>query len=201
MAPSHYIRHPGELTVFGPSLNEQKKLNTVVHKHANTKEDEFEGYYIPKNSIVYGNIWNINHDPDRYDRPDEFIPERYDSITKSAFESSIEPDAMNRDHVTFGWGRRICAGMHLAERSVLLIVARVLWAFDLEPARDAHGNIIPVSADPDKDYEHSVVASPKPFPMTMKVRSEKRKQVILDSYRDAEKVWAGMNLDLFADKK
>ncbi|KAK5034186.1 hypothetical protein LTS07_003106 [Exophiala sideris] len=174
---------------------------TLGIPHANTTEDEYAGYYIPKDSIVYGNIWNINHDPSRYEDPDKFRPERYDGVTGSAFELSTVPNALDRDHVTFGWGRRICAGMHLAERSVMLVAARILWAFEIEPARDAEGNIVPVTADFDKAYDHSVVASPKPFPVSFKVRSEKRKQVILESFRDAESTWEEINLDLFADVK
>lgn len=91
--------------------------------------------------------------------------------------------------------------MHLAERSVMLVAARILWAFEIEPARDTAGNEIPVTADFDRAYDHSVVASPKPFPVSFKVRNEKRKQVILDSFRDAELTWEEMNLDLFADAK
>lgn len=79
---------------------------TLGIPHANTTEDEYDGYYIPKDSIVYGNIWNINHDPSRYEDPDNFHPERYDGVTASAFELSIVPNALDRDHVTFGWGRR-----------------------------------------------------------------------------------------------
>lgn len=84
---------------------------TLGIPHANTKDDEYNGYFIPKDSVVYGNIWNINHDPRRYKDPDSYIPERYNDFTKSAFESSTEKNALDRDHVTFGWGRRICAGM------------------------------------------------------------------------------------------
>lgn len=88
--------------------------------------------------------------------------------------------------------------MHLAERSVLLVAARVLWAFDIIPAKDALGRDIEVSADPATAYHHNVVGSPKPFPVQFKVRSEQRRKTIEASFKNAQEVWDGMSLDLYA---
>lgn len=76
---------------------------TLGIPHANTAADSYDGYYIPKDSIVYGNIWNMHHDSSHYANADDFVPERYDGFTKSAFEYSQVNDAMNRDHYVFGW--------------------------------------------------------------------------------------------------
>ena len=166
--------------------------------HKNTSDDEVDGYYVPKNSIFFGNIWAMHHDPDRHQDPQEFRPERYEhSKHKSAFETGLAVDAMDRDHFAFGWGRRICPGLHLAEASVLLVTARMLWAYDILPAKDGEGKDIPVSADPEKAYSNNIFASPKPFPVAFRVRSEERAQVIRECYQDALATWEGMNLDLF----
>lgn len=68
-------------------------------------------------------------------------------------------------------------------------------------ARDAAGRPIPVTADFDRDYDHSVVASPKPFPVVFMVRSEERRQTILRSFQEAEHIWDEMKLDLYNDQK
>lgn len=35
------------------------------------------GFTIPKNSTIYANLWNVNHDPDFWKDPEEFKPERF----------------------------------------------------------------------------------------------------------------------------
>ena len=49
--------------------------------------------------------------------------------------------------------------MHLAERSVLLIAAPMLSAFDAVFAKDVHGKDINVSADTETVYHHTDVGS------------------------------------------
>lgn len=78
---------------------------TLGVPHSNTASDNYNGYYIPKDSVVWGNIWNMHHNPNHYQNHEDFIPERFDGVTKSAFEMSQEKDAMDRDHYIFGWVR------------------------------------------------------------------------------------------------
>ena len=54
-------------------------------------------------------------------------------------------EAWMRDFsLPFGFGRRICPGMHLARNSLFIVVARLLWAFDIRPAAGAA--LLPVGA-------------------------------------------------------
>jgi cytochrome P450 len=46
--------------------------------------------------------------------------------------------------MTFGWGRRVCAGQALAEQGTFISVARLLWAFNIQKAIDEAGKEIPV---------------------------------------------------------
>lgn len=167
--------------------------------HSNTQDDELDGYYIPKDSLIFGNMWAIQHNPQYYPDPEEFSPERFDGDRKSAFESSMEADPMDRDHYIFGWGRRICPGIHLAEASVLLLITRLLWAFDIIPAKNEEGNDISVSADPATAYVSSIVTHPKSFPVQFRLRSEERGKLIQESYAEALGVWAGKDLDIFRE--
>lgn len=52
-------------------------------------------------------------------------------------------DAYGRDHFAFGAGRRIYPGMHLAENSLFITIAKILWAFRIEPGRAPHGKPTP----------------------------------------------------------
>ncbi len=50
--------------------------------------------------------------------------------------------------------------MHFPDRSVLLVAARVMWAFDTV---SAEGEDIIALADPETAYHHRAVGSPKPL--------------------------------------
>ena len=67
-----------------------------------------------------------------------------------------------RDHFSFGGGRRICPGLHLAERSIFVNLARLLWGFNLELAKDEAGNIIPVDFSTD-GLVPGALSNVKPF--------------------------------------
>ncbi|KAJ3563986.1 hypothetical protein NP233_g8588 [Leucocoprinus birnbaumii] len=43
--------------------------------HCMSEEDEYDGYHIPKGTIVMGNSWSILQDPTVYEDPASFMPE------------------------------------------------------------------------------------------------------------------------------
>jgi cytochrome P450 len=68
-----------------------------------------------------------------------------------------------RDHYAYGGGRRICPGMHVAERSLFINVARLMWGFDLQLAKDENGREIPVDPTFTTGYLPGGMAIAKPF--------------------------------------
>ena len=70
-----------------------------------------------------------------FPQPHEFRPERF-------MEERNYPGTLG--HSAFGWGRRICPGMHLGGASVTLNIARILWGFDVKPEKDEKGQDIEV---------------------------------------------------------
>jgi cytochrome P450 len=40
---------------------------------------------------------------------------------------------------SFGWGRRVCPGQQVAEQSLFITIARILWGFNIKKARHADG--------------------------------------------------------------
>lgn len=72
--------------------------------HAPTQDDYWNGYLIPKGCWVQGNVWAIHHNARDFPNPDRFNPRRYmDSPDSRPFPSV-------KGYMTFGWGRRSCAG-------------------------------------------------------------------------------------------
>ena len=80
---------------------------------------------------------------------EQYKPERFLQHGLTAGEYAALADVDARDHFSFGGGRRICPGLHIAERSVFINLARLLWGFNIEHAKDEEGNIIPVDASTD----------------------------------------------------
>lgn len=151
--------------------------------HATTAEDMYEGYKIPKNASIVLNVWTINRDPARHYTPERFVPERYLGDNKSSQESSSSMDASKRDHFSFGSGRRICPGMNVADRSMLLGIARTFWAFDVKPKLDVTGEPkLPVQ----DDFLQGFVAIPKYFDVDITPRSEQKAKVVRSEWESAQ---------------
>ncbi|KAJ4289855.1 hypothetical protein N0V90_011187 [Kalmusia sp. IMI 367209] len=139
------------------------------------KDDMYLGYRIPKGATIMMNVWALHNDEEHFPNPRVFDPSRYANDFQSASEAAHNPDFSQRDHYTFGAGRRLCQGMHIAERSLFLAVARLLWAFDFQLQKDENG----VEIRPDADaLTDGVLVRPKEFPVEIVVRSEERAKAV-----------------------
>ncbi|KAH7194512.1 cytochrome P450, partial [Fusarium oxysporum] len=152
--------------------------------HAVTQDDTYNGYLIPKGAGVLNNVWGIHMDPERHPNPRQFNPDRYRDDFQSLADAAANPDASKRDQFTFGAGRRICPGIHVAERSLFLGISRILWAFNIKPTVDKNGK--PVLPDPDK-LTQGFVCMPEEFPARIIARSEEKKAQVIESWKKAEK--------------
>ncbi|KAF3448403.1 hypothetical protein FNV43_RR09116 [Rhamnella rubrinervis] len=86
------------------------------------------GYTIPKASQVFINVWTIHRDPTKWENPLKFDPERFLN------NNNIKWDYSGNDfsYLPFGSGRRICAGILMAEKMVMYSLATLLHAFHWE---------------------------------------------------------------------
>ena len=89
------------------------------------------GYYIPKGTMVWLNVWAIHRDPKIWKNPLEFQPERF--LNES---SNLDYSGNNFNYFPFGSGRRICAGLPLAERTLIYILASLLHSFEWKLPHD-----------------------------------------------------------------
>ncbi|KAF8884123.1 cytochrome P450 [Infundibulicybe gibba] len=104
--------------------------------HSTLEADIYNGMYIPKGALVFGNVWSMTHDPNVYHDPDTFDPSRF--LPKP--EGNGEPHPIG----AFGFGRRICPGQHLAEASVWIGIATILSQLVISRAVDGNGmEVIP----------------------------------------------------------
>ncbi|KAL2050798.1 hypothetical protein ABVK25_008859 [Lepraria finkii] len=149
--------------------------------HAVDEDDEYMGYHIPKGAVVLGNHWAIHLDPDVYEKPMDFNPERW-------IEHPDLPLA------GFGFGRRKCVGQYVGTNSLLINVARMLWAYDIEYAyEERHGRKVRCEVDPFA-FTNGFNSGPLRFKAQFSVRSAEAEEIMKREWNDAEK-----NVDVLLD--
>ncbi|KAL6316412.1 hypothetical protein AAG906_018115 [Vitis piasezkii] len=84
-----------------------------------------DGYEIPPKTLVFVNAWAIGRDPEAWENPEEFIPERF-------LGSSVDFGGQNYKLIPFGAGRRVCPAIHIGAVTVELTLANLLYSFDWE---------------------------------------------------------------------
>ncbi|KAI6858280.1 hypothetical protein KC323_g7052 [Hortaea werneckii] len=136
--------------------------------HFTKKPDVYGDYYIPANTIVLPNLYAIARDETTFgSEVDTLIPERW-----------IDANGKLKDlpDVGSGFGRRICAGRHIARNGLFIKVARLLWAFNVKPGVDRiTGKSTEVS---DMDCVDGLIVLPKPFKAVFRPRCDSIKDVI-----------------------
>ncbi|XP_011028967.1 PREDICTED: cytochrome P450 71A1-like [Populus euphratica] len=90
-----------------------------------TKECYIGGYEIPAKTVVYVNAWAIGRDPEAWENPYEFDPDRF-------LGSSIDLQGNDFELIPFGAGRRICPGIFMGIATVELSLSNLLYKFDWE---------------------------------------------------------------------
>ena len=156
---------------------------------------------IPKGSTVILNVWGLHHDPERHPNPDAFDPERYAGRTRLAPDYAASADFDQRDHYGYGSGRRLCPGIHLAERNLFLAIAKLLWAFDFSAKRDGRGGAIPVDMDARTGYSDGFLHCPKPFGVDIRPRSERRRATIMEEFGKARREVFSMYEEVEVEKE
>ncbi|SPJ71997.1 related to O-methylsterigmatocystin oxidoreductase [Fusarium torulosum] len=123
--------------------------------HTCTEDDIFDGYLIPKGSMVVSNILHFAHDPEVYSEPMAFKPERF--LSDDGNQPKLDPQTY-----AFGFGRRVCPGRALAENALFLNIAQSLAVF----------NISKDEKEPELQlkFTSGVVSHPEPFKAITKPR-------------------------------
>ncbi|WMV44578.1 hypothetical protein MTR67_037963 [Solanum verrucosum] len=83
----------------------------------------FMGYDIPEITQVLVNVWAIGRDPESWDDPLDFKPERFLN-SKSDFKGQCF------EFLPFGAGRRMCVGLPLGNRMLHFVLGSLLHESD-----------------------------------------------------------------------
>ncbi|OLN96220.1 Isotrichodermin C-15 hydroxylase 11, partial [Colletotrichum chlorophyti] len=90
----------------------------------------FLGQCVPRGTLVQVWHWPVFHNPQHFALPDSFIPERWldDPRFSGDQKESFQP---------FSVGPRNCIGRNLAYAEMRLILARLIWNFDMRIAEES----------------------------------------------------------------
>lgn len=102
------------------------------------RETEFMGYSIPVDTQVLVHAWAIGRDPDFWNDPLSFNPERF-------LDSNIDYRGHHFQLIPFGAGRRSCAGLPLADRMLHLVLGSLVHCFEWNLIGDTQPDTIDMS--------------------------------------------------------
>ncbi|XP_049415414.1 probable (S)-N-methylcoclaurine 3'-hydroxylase isozyme 2 [Solanum stenotomum] len=119
-----------ESTIFQlPYLNACIKEVLRLHPpiaflpHYASETCQVMNYTIPKSCLVFVNLWAIGHDPNLWDDPFSFKPERF-------LNTNIDYKGQDFEFLPFGAGRRMCPGLPFATKQMHLILAYLVYHFE-----------------------------------------------------------------------
>ncbi|KAF9891389.1 hypothetical protein FE257_004245 [Aspergillus nanangensis] len=142
-----------------------------VIPHATTEDDEYMGYRFSKGTVIIPNVTAMCRDPAVFPDPHRYNPERW-----------LEDAGLQ--HNAFGFGRRTCPGGGLGMNMIFILVARVLWGYDVTYVyRDGKA----VDVDP-MGEKFPFASLTMPFQASLIVRGPEKREVI-------EREWAASGKD------
>ncbi|KAJ6003138.1 hypothetical protein N7451_005685 [Penicillium sp. IBT 35674x] len=172
----------GKLEYLSACMNETLRWRPIAPggiPHMLIQDDHYQGYLLPKGTVLFANTWAIHMDETEYEEPGKFIPERF---IGNKFGSKAQV-TIRRRRTTYGFGagRRVCPGQRLAENSLMLNIAKMVWLFDIKSASAA-----PLDVDMSSAFSDGFLVAPKKFPVEFVPRSDKRVQVIREEFEKSE---------------
>ncbi|TFK25368.1 cytochrome P450 [Coprinopsis marcescibilis] len=149
-----------KLPLLEASILESLRLYTIVPTgvpHASSEDDVYRGYFIPKGSTVIPNSWAMLHNEKDYPDAMVYNPSRF------LRNGIIDPDVLDPRRIAFGFGRRICAGLHIANATLLMAAATVVALFEV---RKVDGEEVEMG------MKNGFVHHPNPYRCIFEVRND-----------------------------
>ncbi|KAI3851019.1 hypothetical protein MKX03_014444 [Papaver bracteatum] len=134
--------HLSKLHYLDAVVKETLRLHPVAPfliPHSPSSSCEIGAYIIPKGATVFCNVWAMQRDPEAWNDPLRFQPER---VSNGESVKKFDYNGTNFSYLPFGSGRRICPGIPLAERIVIFFLASLLHSFDWGLPKDTNLDVM-----------------------------------------------------------
>ncbi|KAB5559620.1 cytochrome P450 oxidoreductase [Coniochaeta sp. 2T2.1] len=123
------INHlPYTCAVIKEAMRLHPSVGLLMERHVPPQGAQICGQYIPGGTIVGINPWVLQHDPNVYEDPEAFTPERWltsDSEKLTQMETSF---------ISFGAGSRTCIGKNISLMEMQKLVPQLLRKYTIELA-------------------------------------------------------------------
>ncbi|KAG9331505.1 hypothetical protein JZ751_018908 [Albula glossodonta] len=123
--------------------------------HCTTQNIVLNGYFIPKDTCIFINQYQVNHDKDLWGDPDSFRPERFLN------ESGQLSKDLTEKVMIFGMGKRRCLGDSFARLEMFIFLTTLLHLLRIE---NVHGQELDLTA------EFGLTMKPKPYKINVSPR-------------------------------
>lgn len=130
----------GQETVEEENLSDMPYLRAVVKEtlrlhppapllvpHLSLADCVVDGYHVPSGTRVIVNAWALGRDPGSWEKPEEFLPERFMDGGSAA---GVDIKGNHFHFLPFGAGRRICPGLNFGVATVEIMLANLVYCFD-----------------------------------------------------------------------
>ncbi|KAM4706969.1 cytochrome P450 1A1-like [Discoglossus pictus] len=124
--------------------------------HCATMDTKLNGYFIPKDTCIFVNMYQVNHDSTIWKDPDLFMPERFLDENGCLDKTLIEKVLI------FGMGVRKCIGEDLARNEMFVILATILQQLKLMNGNKSELDLTPV---------YGLTMKPKPYNLIAQLRT------------------------------
>ncbi|KAG1846130.1 cytochrome P450 [Suillus tomentosus] len=135
--------------------------------HVSTSDDTYDGYFIPKGTVVMCNIWGISRDEKRYPEASHFMPERFLDVNGALTDD-------NPAGYVFGFGRRACPGRYTADASLWSAIVTMLATVEFSSAKDDQGKAIEFTPQ----FTAGITRVPMIFPCNISSRSRAHSELV-----------------------
>uniref|UniRef100_A0A914X050 unspecific monooxygenase n=1 Tax=Plectus sambesii TaxID=2011161 RepID=A0A914X050_9BILA len=100
-------------------------LLTLSLPHSTMEDTTLRGYFIPKGTTIFSNLFAHHYNPQYFPDPESFKPDRF-----LCADGKLDADKAQLV-IPFGVGKRRCVGENLARQELSLLVGRLLQKFEI----------------------------------------------------------------------
>ncbi|XP_071703485.1 cytochrome P450 81Q32-like [Rutidosis leptorrhynchoides] len=153
------------LPYLGCIIKETMRMYPVgpLLPHESSKDCKVGGYHVPKDTMLLVNVWGIQNDPNIWEDPKTFKPERFEGLHGYRDGFKLMP---------FGFGRRSCPGEGMAMRMVGLGLGSLIQCFDWERTSESKIDMSEGTEGISMPKAKNLVASFRPRPSMLNLVSQ-----------------------------
>lgn len=107
-----------------------------------------ESVFLEAGTCVHPVQWAIHREEKLYPDPESFRPERWLEPGWPTYKVPLTKFPNLQNFSAFGFGRRICPGLSMAEHSLYILISRIAWSSEISCKKDVQGHhVLPPSYD------------------------------------------------------